>query len=78
MPWVIERVSPEPDGDNKNFTISHEPAPNTELFFFPVTPLEKVGSQPQGMQYTRAGVNVTFGLAPAQSRWPWARYFYET
>jgi hypothetical protein len=76
MSWFIERVTPVADGNRVNFTISYTPVDGTELMFFPGMPNERVFDNPiEAMQYMRNGTNVTFGIAPANGRTPFVRYF---
>lgn len=78
MSWVIERVTPAADGANKDFTISDAPAAQSLLVFFPVTPLDRVQGAPVGMQYNLSGTAISFGLAPANGRTPWCRYYVDS
>ena len=77
MPWKKETLSGTLDGANKVFTMTETPMAESLMVFFPFNYCEPVGSQPQELQYSRSGTTVTFGLAPASGRRPWARYFYE-
>jgi len=77
MGWVIERVTPAADGANTVFAISTAPVAGSLLMFFPATPWEKVGATPSGMQYSLSGTTVTFGIAPANGRTPWCRYYVD-
>lgn len=79
MPWVTERLIGTIDGNNKNFTISHEARSDMLFIFFEGIPLEAVGSQPETMQaaYVQAGMNINLGLAPQVGQNPWSVYFYE-
>ena len=76
MPWYIEDLTPEPDGVERDFTITHLPVRNSMVLFLQSAPLVETTQFPVGGRYRRVGLNVTLGLIPATGEHLWTRYFY--
>lgn len=78
MGWVIENLSPTPDGVNTAFTISDAPVIDSLSVFHTGIRYRRVTGTPSGSQFAISGTNITMGRAPAATDHLWMRGFLDS
>jgi hypothetical protein len=78
MTWVIENLSPAPNGTIVDFTISHAPITESMMVIHNAIRQVRVAVTPNSgeAEYGVSGTAVKMGIAPATGADCWTRYFY--